>query len=333
MQGRIEHRIKTENNIQNILLDLPDFVTAYYYNIASSTTAKTCETYIKQIRGFFMFLKDNPSLVLPCDITEEKISRYLKKMQTKEIDGKIQATSFSYQQTIWSSLNGLCKYLVLKKDLQENPMSSIRRNHYKDTIIHNEITVNDIYKIMHILNNRIQNTQKSDTCYPWLLRDRAIIMLFIHTGMRCTALSEIDITDIDFSSDTLTVIDKRQTTHTYIVSNALKEVLQEWIMQRNRIVPDNTSPVFISTHKTRITSKTIYNLIEKYSEEALGYGISPHRLRAAFCTILYEQTHDIEFVREAVGHKSVSTTSRYIMKKENAKVKAVEILSKQFNLD
>ena len=47
--------------------------------------------------------------------------------------------------------------------------------------------------------------------------------------------------------------------------------------------------------------------------EGLGYKISPHSLRTAFCTILYKKTGDIEFVRRAVGHSSIETTQRYIV--------------------
>ena len=42
--------------------------------------------------------------------------------------------------------------------------------------------------------------------YKWKSRDRAIMMLFMQTGIRETALSEINIEDIDFENHSIKVL-------------------------------------------------------------------------------------------------------------------------------
>ena len=327
MSGRIEVDLKTEHNIQLILSELPAFITAYYYSIAPSTTAKTCETYLKQIRGLLRFINSDTQHILPSDITDIVVGQYLKYIQVKQDGNKKQSTSFSYQKTVWSSINGLCIYLYNKKLLPDNPMINIKRPNYQDNVRHIELSLQDLRSILSAVDSGAGNKTAKAKQVQWKERDRLILLLFMETGMRCTALSEIDLQDIDFDRNILTIVDKRHTTHEYYISDQLKNAIAAWLQKRQTILSDNTNALFISSYRDRLTSKGIYNLIKQYSQEALGYSISPHKLRAAFCTILYNETHDIEFVREAVGHKSVNTTSRYIVKKENAKVKASQFFA------
>ena len=64
--------------------------------------------------------------------------------------------------------------------------------------------------------------------------------------------------------------------------------------------------------------------------KAIGKPLSPHKLRAGFCTVLYDETHDIEMVRRAVGHSKVSTTQRYIRSKNDAREKSAAIFDNVF---
>ena len=73
--------------------------------------------------------------------------------------------------------------------------------------------------------------------------------------------------------------------------------------------------------------KTLTEIVQKYTGRALGKPLSPHKLRAGYCSILYNKTHDAEFVRRAVGHANVATTQRYIVTKGNERKKAAEIMA------
>ena len=80
--------------------------------------------------------------------------------------------------------------------------------------------------------------------------------------------------------------------------------------------------------KKKKKEKSIYNVVTKYSEETLGYKISPHKLRAVFCVTYYEATGgDIKSTMEAMGQKSVITTQRYINQKNNAREDSSKILN------
>ncbi len=71
--------------------------------------------------------------------------------------------------------------------------------------------------------------------------------------------------------------------------------------------------LFISDRKKRITSTTISRLVGKYSEDALGYSVSPHKLRAAYANIILRKSNgNIYLTQRLLDHASPNTTKIYL---------------------
>lgn len=324
MEGRLQHKLLTENNINNLLSYLPFYVSDYYYNMAVSTEPKTCEAYLKIIRKFNNFIcKNFPEKDL-LTIDDTILAKYFFNLQRESFANNCQekkiGTSFSYQKMNWSALNSLYAYLLKKKYISSNPLVIISRPKNEDKITRYHLTKEDFKKILESIMEEKNSIWKS--------RNLAIMYLFMNTGMRKTALSEINISDLNFKEHILIVTDKRHRIHEYYMNEEMEKVLREWLTQREKIydVLNDCDSLFISAKYNRMSEKAIYNMVVKYTEKALGLRLSPHKLRAAFCTILYDETKDAEFVRRAVGHRNISTTTRYIVSENNPKQKAVHIM-------
>ena len=158
-------------------------------------------------------------------------------------------------------------------------------------------------------------------------QDKLIIYLFMTTGMRKTALTEINLEDIDIEMHTLQVIDKGNKHHTYYLSDDVIKDLKEWLIDREKMLNGrSSSALFISDNGGRLTGNAVTKIVQKYSEGGIGFKISPHKFRSGFCSILYEEKHDIEFVRRSVGHSQTRTTQRYIVTNNNERKEASEII-------
>ena len=115
------------------------------------------------------------------------------------------------------------------------------------------------------------------------------------------------------------------------MNKAIREALENWIADREeKLAGQKIDALFISNQKKRVSPKCVVRIVEKYSLEGLGYSVSPHKLRAAFCTILYNDTKDVEFVRRAVGHTCIETTLRYIADDDSARQEAADRLERIF---
>ena len=160
-------------------------------------------------------------------------------------------------------------------------------------------------------------------------RDIAILTVLMTTGMRKTALTSLDISDYDSNNNTLTVIDKEDTVHVYPINNEIKTALNNWLKVRYKFMSKNTTTdaLFISNSGSRISGSTIREIVKKYTKKAIGIEYSPHKIRAGYCSILYDKTGDIEFVRRAVGHSNVTTTQRYIRTDASERDRAIDLLN------
>lgn len=210
-------------------------------------------------------------------------------------------------------------------------MDCIERPTSKDVVKRTNLDSFDIHFILECIDKGAGSDFAKNKSAPWRIRDKAIITLLALTGMRVTALTEINLNDVDFISGTVRVIDKRHKTHVYKMNSAIRAALENWITDReDKLAGLKIDALFISNQKKRVSVKCVVRIVEKYSLEGLGYSVSPHTLRAAFCTILYNDTRDVEFVRRAVGHTCIETTLRYIADDDSAREEAAAIMEKIF---
>jgi site-specific recombinase XerD len=327
MKGRLEHSLRTKRTIESLLEGLPECVSDFYYNIQISREPMTCLEYIRKIKSFLEYAN--------CDITEinEKlVDRYFEKISFK-VNGEgevVGETSFSYKKSNWTVLNLFFNYLVKRNIIAVNPIEDTNRPRKKDKIERRFLTMEDLNKILNSVLNGAGSHKAIAKQKDWIERDYLIMFLFMNTGMRKTALSEINLEDISFTEGRLKVVDKRNTEQIYVITEELEHVMNRWLRKREILLSGREcDALFISSLRKRMNEKTIYNLVKKYSEEALGYAISPHKLRAAFVSLYYEATGgDIKATCEAVGHADVSTTSIYITKRNDSREGAQRFMSK-----
>ena len=319
MKGREETEIKKNARIKRILEGMPDFVIDWHDSLRNKGMQPgTRLIYVYKIKKFV----NDMNIKTVDDITYTTVTRWMNA-NTYNAEGN--ETSGSHRQLAWSVMKNFIMYLqegglidnVIKVSLDgkikvganERPKGDNQEELKNRRIIIGEEEFNKMLAA-------------TDNCpnYVNAIRDKAILSLFMYTGMRETALTEMNLEDIDFEAFKVSYIDKREQYFTRTVSESVVEYLKEWL--EVRYVYENkqskpSSALFLSNRGSRITPLTIALMVKKYSLEALGYEISPHKLRSGFITIMYNHTHDIELVRRIIGHSNLATTQRYIRVKSD----------------
>lgn len=321
MQGRLENQLKTEKQIQELLKSMSKEVEEYYINFSSNKEFRTCLTYIQKIKKFLTWYGENNNVNIKDidyqNITDTDISKYLKVVEFKTTSNGTEYTSFSYRKQVWSTLNSFFSFLDKKRYIDSNPVRLIERPNKKDKVEHVFLDKNNLESLIEsaILG---AGSDKAIKCQEkWKERDLAIIYTFIHTGMRDSALCEIDLNRIDLENNIIEVTDKENKVNTHPISAKLKPILISWLKKREELIGDmDIDALFISNQKKRINQNTVRVLIQKYSEAAFGYKVSPHRLRAAYGNIIYEATGDIELTSHAMKHENIATTRIYLESNE-----------------
>lgn len=337
MTGRLDSDTKRESVISKKLEAMPKYVSEWNDSMKASGLASTTRSdYLSKIHRFLTQINKETKAIQPIDLTKLKINAYLASLATiTDSNGNIRESSDSYKQTVWCCLNSFFSFMEEYGYIDNNPINIKKKPKNKDLERINSdrllLTKNDFEEILETVRSGAGSNKSKARQERWRNRDLGIIMLLMGTGMRETALTEIDIDDIDLNNNLLNIVDKGNKTHTYYLNNKTIVVIKNWIEERRKFFPNiETHALFLTYQGNRMTAKSLYKLIQKYSEEALGFPISPHKIRSGFCSIMYDATRDIEKVRRMVGHSNVGTTQRYIATENTERKEAANIMEMVF---
>ncbi|PYT02562.1 MAG: tyrosine recombinase XerC [Acidobacteria bacterium] len=149
-------------------------------------------------------------------------------------------------------------------------------------------------------------------------RDRAILELLYATGCRVSEVAGMNLEDIDFKHETIRVRGKGRKERFVPFGSKAKEALGRYIEVRGALLAEapehkrEAKAVFLNYQGTRITTRSIGRLVDKYVKEcAMAHDISPHSLRHSFATHLLSAGADLRAIQELLGHARLSTTQIY----------------------
>lgn len=321
MSGRMEKESKIREKIEKKLEDAPMILT-YFYNWmdAREKTFNTMERYIDHVIEFMNFYtKGKRDDQFYEKVTDNDIERYMIFIRQKTVDNKVVQVGDSIRATKWSALNTFFSFLVKKKYIEVNPVSKTDRPKMRTK---NEVTYMTPEEVKSVFE-RIEN----ESTKMFKNRDSCIIALGLCTGLRVSAIVNIDVEDIDFHTNVIKVIEKGKKTREIKFSDNFRNLLIVWLKDRELYFDGdpNFGPLFISKKRQRISVDSVQEMIAKYTTH-LSKHITPHKLRSSAAMNLYTSNVGVLAIADLLGHENITTTQRYINAYEKEKENVVNIL-------
>jgi site-specific recombinase XerD len=145
-------------------------------------------------------------------------------------------------------------------------------------------------------------------------RDYAILLTFLKSGIRESELADLQIEDVDFLHNELTVREgKGKKERSIPLMPELKRALGRYIAEREQqanIIDEET--LFLARNGTSLNPSSIRKLVKKYYTKAGVRKSGVHTLRHTFSAHNVNNGMPIADLQKVLGHKKKETTLKYI---------------------
>jgi integrase/recombinase XerD len=156
------------------------------------------------------------------------------------------------------------------------------------------------------------------------LRDRVLIVLLLHTGLRAREICQLrrDQIKLGKRSGTLEVIGKRNKHREVPLNATARKALEEYLAT----LPFDSISLFPSGEtKAALSERALGYIIKKYAERAKLVDVSPHDLRHRWYRMA--ETVPLHRLAQIMGHDSLDTTRLYIQGTKQDLQQAVETIA------
>lgn len=320
MNGRIEKENKARKMMEDKLDKLPEIFTSFYnWMDAREKSYTTMKNYINHIIEFKKFCDKRRKNEFYKGVTDDTIERYMSSIRRKEVEGEEVEVGDGTRAAKWSALNTFFKFLSQKKYIETNPMLLTERPRIRTQHTITYMTQKEIESVFKRIANEARPMVKN--------RDCCIIAMGLGTGLRVSAMVNINIEDIDFVSNSIKVIEKGRKTREIKFAENLRNLLLVWMKDREIIFKGDptTGPLFISQKKSRMSVDSVEQVVKKYTSH-LPKKITPHKLRSSAAMNLHGAGVDILTIASILGHENVTTTQRYTKAYDEDQKAATSIL-------
>ena len=265
----------------------PELVDFFLDSIENKSTY---DHYGRYLRFFLDFVEDVPLR----DLKPYHLTQWIEQRQ--EDVGKLEKTTIKSYLTCVSSF-----YKHIIDNGYKTPMNPAPATMKKITkgAKSNQYTPLSIEEIKKILQNTVNP------------RDRAIILTLFKTGCRIGEIKNLQLTDVDLDSGTLTVRGRKHHPNesTQIpVDRELSMILQNWLYFRPKGKDGN---LFVSYYGTGMTTTRMREIVLKCGRNAGIDRANSHRYRYTFTTTLMTNNCNPAIIAYLRGDSSKSMVDYY----------------------
>lgn len=304
------NEIQAINNQVNKLQSIKELVTD---GLTSDHSRRAYGKAIDQFLGWYQ-LQGNPGLSKG---TVQKFKKHLQDYSDPESGKKLSAATINQRLSAIRKLgqeaadNGLIEESIANgiKNASGVTSSGVRTGNWLDE-----------KQAQKLLNCPDPRTLAG-------LRDRAILALFLGTGIRCAELNSLTTKHIQQRDGRWVIVDligKRNKKRTVGMPSWCKVAVDAWtaaagITEGRLFLAINKNDDLAGSREIRtgvfsnglMSNQAIANVVTKYSQKC-GFTISAHDLRRTFAKLAEKAGARLEQIQLNLGHESLETTQKYL---------------------
>jgi len=255
---------------------------------------ETTRRYVSGANIFSRFIRDRGLSLLAVD--GHVLRDFIRQRRSQGVKQKTIGNDLS-------SIGAFYDYMHFEGYIQSNPVPPIRKRflkRYKRDFDDSERKLISVEEMGRLVNSVLDP------------RDRAIIMLLAKTGVRRGELISMDVDDIDWVEQSITLKPKRKRTGRVVFfDDECATILKRWLKAREESKPNNNA-LFIGPGGERLKRHGVYSIVCKHAEKVGLHNprspkpedhFTPHCFRHWFTTWLRRNGMPREFIQELRGDR------------------------------
>lgn len=314
--------------LRDILKTLPAFAQDFFRAIEPTSSIRTRMNYAYDIRVFYHYLIENNPVYRDYDVSQftmkdlerlepvdlEEYMEYLKIYKRDDYETMVNGEKGLARKM--SALRSFYGYYYKRQMISKNPtlLVEMPKIHEKAIVRLDADEVAMLLDFVESAGNKL--TGQALTYYnKTKSRDLAILTLLLGTGIRVSECVGLDLNDVDFKNNGITVTRKGGNQMVVYFGDEVAGALRQYIENDRKAsspLSGHENALFLSTQRRRMGVQAVENMVKKYARQVTpNKKITPHKLRSTYGTTLYKETGDIYLVADVLGHKDVNTTKKH----------------------
>jgi len=258
-------------------------------------SVRTLRAYSDDLEQFYSFCRFSPEEEQILHVDHKQVRKWVASLMDNHISAR------SVRRKI-SALKSFYRYLCKEGKVSDNPVKRMIPPKIEKKL--------PVFVSAEHMNTLLTKTEFGTDFKG--LRNRLIIDLFYQTGIRLSELINLRIVDIDGYNMQLKVLGKRNKERIIPVLKGLKNSINEYLDERNKIENQTEDFLFITEKGNKMYPRLIYRIVNNYLRLITTIEKkSPHVLRHTFATHMLNAGADLNAIKEILGHSNLSATEIY----------------------
>lgn len=249
---------------------------------AMRVSPSTIEFY-KYTSGFFVTWLESQSVQSPADVTARLVRAYLAELIARELSD-------------WT-LNGHARAI-------RTMLKFWHAEKYMPDIVKFDMPKVAKKRLPVLTADEVGTVLKSCS-----IRDKAIILLMVDTGLRRSEVTALNWTDIDFTTGlALVKRGKGGKARSVVIGATTRRALLAYRRTLEKVT--DTAPLIQAQAGTRFTGTGLLSLFRRI-RKVTGIHITPHSLRRTFVILSLRSGMDVLHLQALLGHSTLDMVQHY----------------------
>jgi site-specific recombinase XerD len=244
--------------------------------------------------------------LLTAFLNQQELSTYTARMFMAHLqERKLKATTIL---TYYQVLRAFCYWQLREGLIDVNPLATIKAPRIPSEVV-KPLTSEDIHRLLVVALRNVPsgNVRRSDFI-P--LRNYAMVLLFLDTGLRLSELTNIQLADIDADNDCILVMGKGSKERRVRMGATTTKAVHRYIFART----DDYPCLWVSEERVPLTRYGVRDTVKTLFHRAgiTGVKMGPHTLRHTAAISYLRNGGDWFTLQIMLGHASPVMTRRYL---------------------